>query len=79
MFLYTKNIFPSVQVKELPSNARFIRRISAVSNAIETIDNEIICFVIYCLNCIRHGRNSTNERGLIHFNVVVGERAVNGY
>ena len=40
--------------------ARFIRRISAVSNAIETIDNEIV----YCLNCIRHGRNATFERGL---------------
>ena len=44
--------------------ARFIRRISAVSNAIETIDNEMICFIIYCLNCIRHGRNATYERGL---------------
>ena len=46
------------------SEARFIRRISAVSNAIETIDNEMICFIIYCLNCIRHGRNATFERGL---------------
>ena len=44
--------------------ARFIRHISAVSNAIETIDNEMICFIIYCLNCIRHGRNATYERGL---------------
>ena len=44
--------------------ARFIRRISAVSNAIETIDNEMICFIIYCLNCIRHGRNATYERDL---------------
>ena len=79
MFLYIKNIFPGVLVKELPSEARFIRRISVVSNAIETIDNEIICFIIYCLHCIRHGRNATYERGLIHFNVVVGERAVNGY
>ena len=41
-----------------------MRRISAVSNAIETIDNEMICFIIYCLNCIRHGRNATYERGL---------------
>ena len=45
--------------------ARFIRRNSAVSNAIETIDNEMICFIIYCLNCIRQGRNATYERGLI--------------
>ena len=44
--------------------ARFKRRISVVSNAIETIDNEMICFIIYCLNCIRHGRNATYERGL---------------
>ena len=41
-----------------------IRRISTVSNAIEIIDNEMICFIIYCLNCIRHGRNATYERGL---------------
>ena len=39
---------------EVPE-ARFISRISAVSNAIETIDNEIICFIIFCLNCNRHG------------------------
>ena len=35
-----------------------------LSNAIETIDNEMICFVIYCLNCIR----STAE--MQHMNVV---------
>ena len=46
------------------AKARFIRRISAVSNAIETIDNEMICFIIFCLNCIRHGRNTTYEPGL---------------
>ena len=44
--------------------ARFIRRISAVSNAIETIDNEMICFIIFSLNCIRQGRNATYEPGL---------------
>ena len=27
--------------------AQFIRRISAVSNAIETIGNEMICFIIF--------------------------------
>ena len=46
------------------SKAQFIRRISAVSNAIETIDNEMICSIIFCLNCIRHGRNATYEPGL---------------
>ena len=45
--------------------ARFIHRISALSNAIETIDNEMICLIIYCLNCIRHGRNATYKRGVI--------------
>ena len=40
------------------------RRISAVSNAIEAIDNGMICFIIFCLNCIRHGRNATYEPGL---------------
>ena len=49
------------------SKVRFIRRVSAVSNAIETIDNEMICFIIFCLNCIRHGRNATYELGLILF------------
>ena len=44
--------------------AWFIRRISAVSNAVETIDNEMICFIIFCLNCIRHARNATYEPGL---------------
>ena len=42
----------------------FIRRISAVSNAIQTIDNEANDLIIYCLNCIRHGRNATYEPGL---------------
>ena len=46
------------------AQARFIRRISAVSNAIDTIDNEMICFISFCLNCIRHGRNATYEPGL---------------
>ena len=42
----------------------YIRRISAVSNAIQTIDNEANHLIIYCLNCIRHGRNATYEPGL---------------
>ena len=41
-----------------------MRRISAVSNAVETIDNEMICFIIFCLNCIRCDRNATYEPGL---------------
>ena len=50
---------------DLRCKARFKRRISAVSNAIETIDNEMIYLIIFCLNCIRHGRNATFETGLI--------------
>ena len=44
--------------------ATFKRRISAVSNAIQTIDNEANHLIIYCLNCIRHGRYATYEPGL---------------
>ena len=36
-----------------------------MSNAIQTIDNEANHLIIYCLNCIRHGRNATYEPGLI--------------
>ena len=50
--------------KKLKDKATFIRRISAVSNAIQTIDNEANHLIIYCLNCIRHGRNATYEPGL---------------
>ena len=45
----------------------FVRRISAVSNAIQTIDNEANHLIIYCLNCIRHGRNATYEPDLKYF------------
>ena len=38
---------------EYDSQACFIRRISVASNAIQTIDNEMIHLIIYCLNCIR--------------------------
>ena len=41
--------------------ARFIRHISTVSNAIQTKDNKENHVIIYCLNCIRHGRNATYE------------------
>ena len=47
------------------AKATFKRRISAVSNAIETIDNEANHLIIFCLNCIRHGRNATYEPGLM--------------
>ena len=51
--------------KVIPLNkARFIRRINAVSNAIQTKDNEANHLIIYCLKCIRHGRNATYEPGL---------------
>ena len=46
------------------SKARFIHRISAVSNAIQTKDNEANHLIIYCLNCIWHGGNATYEPGL---------------
>ena len=42
--------------------AWFIRRISAVSNAIETIDNEMICFIIYCLNRLVSNCAATKEQ-----------------
>ena len=35
------------------TKACFIRRTSVASNAIQTIDNEMLHLVIYCLNCIR--------------------------
>ena len=58
-------VFTTLNWKRLYcSKTRFIRRISAVSNAIETTDNEMICFIIFCLNCIRHGRNATYKPGL---------------
>ena len=57
------------------AKTRFIRRISAASNAIETIDNEMICFIIFCLNCIRHGRNATYEPGLMfHYSLLFSWR-----
>ena len=50
----------SIQGKTLESKyckpyckACFIRRISVVSNAIQTIDNEMSQLINYCLNCIR--------------------------
>ena len=45
------------------TKARFIRRISAVSNAIETKDIEANHLIIYYFNCIRRDKNSTFETG----------------
>ena len=44
--------------------ARFKRRTFHVPNAIQTIVNELINLIIYCLNCIRHMKSSTFEPGL---------------
>ena len=44
--------------------ACFLRRISVASNAIQTIDNEMIHLIIYCLNCIRRDWNATYKTGL---------------
>ena len=46
------------------TKARFIRCISAASNAVQTKDNEANHLIICCLNCIWHGRNATYEPGL---------------
>ena len=54
----------TVGLKRTLCRARFIRQIFVVSNAIQTIDNETAHLIIYCLNCIRHGGNSTYETGL---------------
>ena len=46
------------------TKARFRRRISVASNAIQTKDNEVSQLIIYCLNCIRRDGNSTSKTGL---------------
>ena len=51
--------------------ARFIRRISAVSIAIQTKDKEENHLIIYFLNCIGHGRNATYEPGLISYYIPI--------
>ena len=64
----SKNITkPNTFLKQKPSamsEACFIRRILVASNAIQTIDNEMIHLIIYCLNCIRRDRNATFKTGL---------------
>ena len=54
----------AIRRREVATMTTFIRRISAVSNAIQTVDNEANHLIIYCLNCIRQGRNATYEPGL---------------
>ena len=49
--------------------ARFRRRISVASNAIQTIDNEVSHLIIYCFNCIRRDGNSTSKTGLNRQNI----------
>ena len=52
-----------VAVVVLVCSSLFIRRISALSNAVETIDKEMICFIIYCFELhSTRGRNVTYER-----------------
>ena len=63
------------QVSDISPKVRFIRRISAESNAFEAIDNEMICFIIFCLNCIQRGRNATYEPGLTRRAVKVNGNA----
>ena len=46
------------------TKARFKRRISVASNAIQTIDNELTYLIIFCLNCIRCDGNSKSKPGL---------------
>ena len=46
------------------SKARFKRRIFVASNAIDTKDNEVTCFIIFCFNCIRYDENATFKTGL---------------
>jgi hypothetical protein len=58
--LYQKQSMVSVNV----CKARFRRRISVASNAIQTMDNEITQLINYCLNCIRRDENSTSKTGL---------------
>ena len=45
---------------------------SFVRDAIQTKDNEANHLIIYCLNCIRHGRNATYEPGVSAF-VAIGQ------
>ena len=56
---------PELDIYRVCTEACFIRRISVASNAIQTIDNEMIHLIIHCLNCIRRDRNATYKTGLV--------------
>ena len=55
---------PNYRSSGIPTKARFIRRTSVASNAVQTIDDETAHLIIYCLNCIRRDENSTYKTGL---------------
>jgi hypothetical protein len=46
--------------------ACFIRRISVASNAIQTMDNEMLCFIICYLNCIRRDEIRRSKQAYIN-------------
>ena len=52
------------------SYVAFLPRVEC--NLIQTKDNEANHLIIYCLNCIRQGRNATYEPGLTNFSIVFG-------
>ena len=56
--------FIDATVNNINSKALFKRRTFHVPNAIQTIVNDMINLIIYCLNCIRHMKSSTFELGL---------------
>ena len=57
---FTKREFPvciyALAILRAALITRFGRRISVMSNAIQTIDNKLTSLIIYCLNCIRSMR-----------------------
>ena len=53
----------NVETERKKNSRRFnmIRRFFVASNATETMYNEMTCFIIYCLNCIRCDQNPKYE------------------
>ena len=41
-----------------------MRRVSAVSGAVGTVDSEMICLIVFCLGCVRCGGDATYEPAL---------------
>ena len=56
--------FIDATVNNINSKALFKRRTFHVPNAIQTIVNDMINLIIYCLNSIRHMKSLTFELGL---------------